>query len=429
MLEIRLFRENPEIIKKDLEKRNRKDLLPLVAEIVELDKDYRELLQKSQSLRSRRNELTEQVKKLKFEKKEAEAKKIIAEANKVPEQIKEIEAIQNELKEKLDSKLLRIPNLLHESVPVGRDDSENKVERIWGKEKAAANKNLIHHGELAVKLNLADFTQSSKISGAGFFTLKGGLALMELALQRLAIDHLLGKGFTLILAPFMLKKDAYQGVTDMDDFENVMYKVDGGDLYLIATSEHSLVSLHKDGSIDAKKLPLKYIGLSPCFRKEIGKHSIDERGLFRVHQFNKVEQVVFCHPKDSWKIHEELLKNSEELLQQLEIPYRVVNVCTGDMGTVAAKKYDIEAYSPREDKYVELMSCSNVLTYQAVRSNIKFKNADGSKEYLHTLNNTAIATSRALRIILEHYQTPEGTVKVPKALQKYMNNLIELKKE
>jgi len=252
---------------------------------------------------------------------------------------------------------------------------------------------------------------------------------MELALQRLAIDHLLGKGFTLILAPFMLKKDAYQGVTDMDDFENVMYKVDGGDLYLIATSEHSLVSLHKDGSIDAKKLPLKYIGLSPCFRKEIGKHSIDERGLFRVHQFNKVEQVVFCHPKDSWKIHEELLKNSEELLQQLEIPYRVVNVCTGDMGTVAAKKYDIEAYSPREDKYVELMSCSNVLTYQAVRSNIKFKNADGSKEYLHTLNNTAIATSRALRIILEHYQTPEGTVKVPKALQKYMNNLIELKKE
>ena len=259
--------------------------------------------------------------------------------------------------------------------------------------------------------------------------MKGDLAILDLALQRLAIDMLIKKGFTPIQPPLMMNRRAYEGVTDLSDFENVMYKIEGEDLYMIATSEHPLVSMYMDEIFEEKDLDnaIKLAGMSPCFRREIGKHGLDERGLFRVHQFNKIEQVIICKPEKSWDLFEEISKNQQEYMQALKIPYRIVNVCTGDMGVVAAKKFDLEGWSPREGKYIELGSCSNCTSYQAVRLNIKYRKKDGTKEFVHTLNNTMIPTTRTLRVIIENYQTKEGTIKVPKALAPYMNGITEIK--
>ncbi|MBI5554213.1 MAG: serine--tRNA ligase [Candidatus Diapherotrites archaeon] len=223
-----------------------------------------------------------------------------------------------------------------------------------------------------------------------------------------------------------MRREPYAGVTDLADFEQVMYKVDGAELYLIATSEHPLVAMHAGEAIALRELPLKYVGLSACFRKETGKHGLDERGLFRVHQFTKVEQVAFAHPQDSSRLLEEIVENAKGLLSDLEIPFRVVNVCTGDIGIVASKKYDVEGFSPRENKFIELMSCSNCSSYQAVRSQIRFLEPNGEREYLHTLNGTMAATSRMMRMILEHYQTPEGFLRVPSVLQPLMGGLTEI---
>ncbi|MDP2973682.1 MAG: serine--tRNA ligase [Candidatus Diapherotrites archaeon] len=326
----------------------------------------------------------------------------------------------------MDYYLGRLPNVLHDSVPAGKDDNDNKVIRKWGKTKKPAFP-IKHHGQLAADLGIADFERAVKISGAGFFILKGNLALLDLALQRFAIDLLAKKGFTLIQPPLIIKRKPYEGVVDLQDFESVMYKIDNEDQYLIATSEHPLVSMYMDEILEEKQLPILLAGASPCFRKEIGKHGLDERGFFRVHQFNKIEQIIFCKPEESWKLHESLVKNAEELLKKLQLPYNVTNVCTGDMGAIAAKKYDVNGWSPREQKYFELMSCSNCTTFQSAALNIKYRKKDGSKQFVHTLNSTMVATTRALRCIIENCQTKQGTIKVPKALQPYMNGLKEIK--
>jgi len=276
------------------------------------------------------------------------------------------------------------------------------------------------HGEIIEKLNLGDFDNAAKVSGRGFYYLSGDLALMELALQKFAIDQLIKKGFTLTEVPLMLRRKPYEGVTDLSDFETMMYKIENEDLYLVATSEHAIAARFMNHVFNENELPKKFVGISPCFRKEIGSHGVDEKGIFRVHQFNKVEQFVFCKPEDSWKIHEELIKNSEELFKKLKLPYRVVNICTGDIGTVAAKKYDLEVYMPREKAYKEVVSCSNCTSYQAERLNIKYVKCH-EKDFAHTLNCTAIATSRALRAILENYQQKDGTIKVPAVLVPYMD--------
>ena len=251
---------------------------------------------------------------------------------------------------------------------------------------------------------------------------------MELALVNFAVDSLVKKGYTFVEPPLMLRRKPYEGVTDLKDFETMMYKVEDEDLLLIATSEHPIAAMHMDETLDEKQLPMKFVGFSPCFRKELGSHSIDTRGIFRVHHFNKVEQFIFCKPEDSWQLHEELLKNAEEIFQKLEIPYRVVSISTGDIGTVAAKKYDIEAWFPRENLYREVISCSNCTSYQATRLNIKYRKGD-EKENVHTLNSTAIATSRAIRAIVENYQQKDGSIKVPKVLQKMIGKKVIGKKE
>src|SRR3989344_8621148 len=424
MLDIKVLRESPGLVERDLMKTHDSEKLAQLKELLNADSEYLSLLKSSEALRAKRNALTEEVKKLVSEKKGFSAKS--AEAKKIVEQIKEQETRSSALKEKIDFQLMRLPNVLHDSVPEGKDDSGNKIVLETGKK--VSRPELPSHGEILEKHGWADFERAAKVAGSGFYFLKGKFALLEFALQKYAVDKLVKKGFTLIEPPLMMNRAAYEGVTDLADFENVMYKIDSEDLYLIATSEHPIAAMYKDDIFQEAELPLKLAGISPCFRREIGKHGIDTRGLFRVHQFNKVEQFIYCKPEDSWKMHEELIANAESIFKDLGLSYRVVNICTGDIGTVAAKKYDLEVWMPREEKYREAVSCSNCTSYQSVRSNIKFRKKDGSKEYVHTLNSTAVATTRALRAIVETY-CDNGVLKIPAPLQKYMNGGKEISAE
>jgi seryl-tRNA synthetase len=421
MLDIRFVRENPLLIKKDLEKRGDKEKVKWVDDLIEKGKKYRMLLQQGQELRHKRNIITNEINRMRKEGKDISGK--IMEAKELPVKIKGIEDEINALHDKMHHYLMRIPNILDKSVPVGKDSNDNKEVRKWG-EKKKFDFELRAHGELIEEKGLANFEDASKVAGKGFYYLIGDLALMEMALQRIAVDFLVKKGYKLVEPPFMLRRKPYEGVTDLKDFETMMYKVEGEneELFLIATSEHPMGAMMMNKVLEEKEMPLKFCGISSCFRKEIGSHGIDEKGLFRVHQFNKIEQFIFCKPEDSRKFHEELLSNAEKLFQKLKLPYRVMNICTGDIGIVAAKKYDLEAWMPREKEYKEVVSCSNCTSYQAVRLNIKYRTGD-EKEYLHTLNSTAIATGRALRAIIENYQQKDGSIKVPAALHPYMNGI------
>ncbi len=424
MLELKFIVENPNIVKADLKKRGDTEKIKWVDEIVKLRKEDLELKREIDNLRRQRNEISERINKLKKEGKDTT--QLIKEASKLPKQIKELEQKYQKNEAKILYYRMRIPNILDESVPVGKDDTENVELWKWGTPKKF-DFELKPHGVLAEYLGIADFKRAAKVVGAGFVYLKKELALLDLALQRFAIDFLMKKGFTLVEPPFMLGRKAYEGVTSLEDFENVMYKIEGEDKYMIATAEHPLVSMFMNEVIDEEQLPIKLVGISPCFRKEIGSHGVDTKGLFRMHQFNKVEQVVFSKPENSKKHFEDILKNTEEMLKLLKIPYRVVNICTGDIGIIASKKYDVEAWFPREGSYKEVASCSNCTSYQAVRLNIKLRRKTGEKEYLHTLNNTGLATSRTMRAILENYQNRDGSVDIPEALQPYMNNITKIK--
>ncbi len=426
MLDPRFVRENFDEVKKNLEKRQDKEIIKRLDEWKKKDENWRKIKFDLEELKKQRNAITEEIKKAKSEGKDIS--KLLSKAKEIPAKIKENEPKIKEIEIELRNLQMRIPNLLDKSVPFGKNDADNVEEKKHGK-IIKTTFEVQHHGELAKKMGLAEFERAVKISGEGFFALKGDLAMLDLALQKLALDMLIKKGFTPIQPPLMMNRKAYEGVTDLGDFENVMYKIENDDLYLIATSEHPMVSMYMNEILDEEELkkPIKFAGMSPCFRREIGKHGLDERGFFRVHQFNKIEQVVICKPEESWKLFEEISKNQQEFMKALEIPYRIVNVCTGDIGIVAAKKYDLEAWSPREKKYIELGSCSNCTAYQAVRLNIKYRKKDGTKEYVHTLNNTMVPTTRTLRILIENYQTKEGTIKIPKALQKYMNRKKEIK--
>jgi seryl-tRNA synthetase len=425
MLDIRFIRENSAIVKKNLGKRNEKDKLKWLEDLIKKDEQYLKLLKKEQELRHRRNLVSDEINQLKKEGKDIKEK--VKEAKELPEKVKKLTSEVEELKNKINFYLMRLPNILHDSVPEGKDDTENKVIRKHGEIKKF-NFHLIDHGKLIETLNLGNFDDAAKVSGRGFYYLFNELVLMDMALQKFTIDLLTKKSFTLAQVPLMLRRKPYEGLTDLEDFEKMMYKIENEDLYLIATSEHAIGALRKNYLFQEQDLPEKFVSVSPCFRKEIGSHGVDEKGLFRVHQFNKVEQFVFSHPNDSWKVHEELLANAEEIFKKLKLPYRIVSVCTGDIGIVAAKKYDLEVYMPREKVYKEAVSCSNCTAYQATRLNIKYLKGN-EREYVHTLNSTAIATSRALRAILENYQQKDGSVKVPDVLVPYMNGIEVMEKK
>jgi seryl-tRNA synthetase len=421
MLDIRFVRASPEIVKADLLKRNAPEKIAWVDEILEKDARSRELKVHTDELRRRRNTIARDINEARKSGKETGA--LMAEAASLPKKIKENDIEQEEITKLIRTRLMRLPNILHDSVPQGKDDTENVEIRRVGTPRTF-DFEIQNHGQLAADRGWADFERATKISGAGFYFLKGSLVLLDLALQRFALDLLEKKGFTPVIPPFMINRSSYEGVTDLDDFEKVMYKIDGDDAYLIATSEHPIAAMYQDEIFEEKDLPLRLAGLSPCFRREIGAHGLDTKGLFRVHQFTKIEQFVFCRPGDSWRIHEELLANAEEVFCKLDLPYHIVNICTGDIGTVAAKKYDIEAWMPRENAYKEVVSCSNCTAYQAASLNIRVRDKENfeSKQYAHTLNSTAIATSRALRCILENYQNRDGSVTIPEVLRPYMND-------
>lgn len=419
MLDINLIRNNYDLVKANLEKRQDPALIIRLDEAIKLDKQWKHVKGQLDELRRRSNVISQQINSLMKEKKKQEAEHLIKEMKALPQQIASEDEKEKALFQALKEKLMRIPNILHESVPFGKDDSENKVVRQVGTPSKFGFE-LKPHGEIIESLKGGDFTKAAEVSGNGFYYLMGDIALLELALQRFAIDRLTKKGFTLVSPPYMLRKRPYEGVTDLSDFETCMYKIEGEDLYLIPTSEHPLMALFIDTVLEEKEFPIRLVGASPCFRKEIGSSGVDTKGVFRVHQFNKIEQIIVCDPKDSWSFHEELIHNAEELWKEMKIPYQVVNICTGDIGIVAAKKYDIEAWMPRENKYREVVSCSNCTSYQAVRLNTKYRKGS-EKEYPHTLNSTAIATGRALKAILENYQNEDGSVTVPDVLVPYMD--------
>ena len=420
MLELKFIRNNPEIVRADLRKRGDAEKLAWIDDLLEKDERSRKMQTELNVMRNRRNVINRDINETR--KAGGDIAPLLEEAKTLPSKIKEYEKEIEEINAKIKYYRMRIPNILHESVPVGKDDTENVEVKRWGEPKGPAYE-IKNHGELLIEKGLADFERATKISGSGFYILKGNAALLDLALQRLALDMLTERGFTTILPPFMMNRAAYEGVTDLADFENVMYKIDGDDEFLIATSEHPMAAMYMNEIFEEKQLPLRLAGVSPCFRREIGSHGLDTKGLFRVHQFNKVEQFIYCKPEDSWKMHEELLKNAEDFFQMLGLPYHVVNICTGDIGTVAAKKYDIEVWMPREKAYREVVSCSNCTAYQSVRLNIRVRDAHDfeTKYFLHTLNSTAVATTRTVRAIIENYQEEDGTVVIPKALRKYMN--------
>ena len=422
MLDIRWFRQNPDVVKADLAKRKDKEKQGWVKALLEKDTRYRDLKQEVDGLRQKRNQLTEQVRELKKAKKDAGS--VIKEAKLLPGKIQHHEAELTELAEQIHFYRMRLPNVLHESVPYGEGEQGNVTVRTWGKKPKFAFTPK-SHVDLLTSLDIADIPRAARASGARFWYLKNELVLLDLAVMQLGVNMLVKKGWMMIHPPFMLRRKPYEGVTDLADFEDVMYKIDGEDLYLIATSEHPLAALHMDEVLSEDQLPLRYAGISTCFRKEAGAHGKDTKGIFRGHQFNKIEQFVFCRPEDSWKIHEELLKNAEALFKKLELPYRVCNICTGDIGIVAAKKYDIEAWMPCQNTYREMVSCSNCTSYQAVRLNARFERTKGEnrgqREYLHTLNSTMVATPRTLVAILENFQRKDGSVKIPKALHPYLS--------
>jgi len=419
MLDIKLIRENPDIVRKDLIKREREDLNEKLEELLKIDVDWRESLRVTEDLRKQRNTISKEISELKKQGKDATSKlKLVKE---IPEKIKKSEEKTENLRGKIREILMILPNILHESVPVGVDDSQNKLIKEVGK-KPKFNFKLKSHVDLLEEKDLADTKKAGDVSGSRFYYMKNDLVMLDFALMKFALDKLHNKGFILMQPPFMLRRDAYEAMTSMEDFEEVMYKIEDEDLYLIATSEHPIGAFHLNENIEKKKLPLRYAGISPCFRKEAGSHGKDTKGIFRVHHFNKIEQFVFCTEDESWNIHEELLKNSEEIFSELELPYRVVNICTGDIGSIAAKKYDIEVWMPGQEKYREVVSCSNCTDYQARRLNTRYQ--DGSTmKFVHTLNSTAIATSRVIVAMMENFQNEDGSFNIPKALIPYMNGV------
>jgi seryl-tRNA synthetase len=422
MLDIKLIRENPELVRNNLMKREDPESMRMLDELMHYDGKWRQLLTKLNELRHERKLLTTRIAALRKEGKDASQE--LSKAKDIDMEITTLERQVDECKWKVNYYLMRLPNLLHESVPLGKDENDNVPIKTWG-EKPKFTFPAKDHIDLALGLNIMDIERAGKVAGARFFYLRKEGVLLDMALMNFALEEMVKKGYIPIEPPFLMRRKPYEGVTALGDFEDVLYKIENEDLYLIATSEHPMAAMFMDEVLKAEDLPLKLVGVSPCFRKEAGAHGKDTRGIFRTHQFNKIEQFIFCKPEDSWKMHEELLQNAEELVQKLGLPYRVVNVCTGDIGIVAAKKYDIEAWMPAQNTYREIISCSNCTDYQARRLNIKYREKEGEppKGFVHTLNSTALATGRTIVAILENYQQEDGSVVIPEVLRKYMSGI------
>ncbi len=418
MLDMNMFREHADLIRADHTKRG----LPHdnIDKVIELDQRWRNLLHETDQLRRAKNEAARGIGAAKKAGDDEAAKTILAEVADLGAKIADMEAKTNEAVAVRDRLRMSIPNILHADVPVGEDDSGNTVHGVYGVKPEFSFEPRTHN-ELIEMNRWVDLKRAAKITGSRFYFLKGDLARLEFALQQYAVNFLRERDYTFVQPPVMMNREAYEGVTDLGDFETVMYGIEPDKYYMIATSEHPLTAMYMDETIPEEQMPLRMVGVSQCFRREVGSHGQSDLGIWRVHQFTKVEQIIIARPEDSWELHEELLKNCTDLWDSLGIHYEVVNICTGDMGTVAAKKYDLEAWIPGAKQYKEIVSCSNCTDYQANRLGIRYgQPGHPNQPIVHTLNSTAVATSRALVAIMEQYQLEDGRVAIPEVLQPLM---------
>ena len=425
MLDIHVFRDAPDRIRADLAKRKMDD--SIVSDILRMDEDWRGIKFEVDQLRKKRNSSARMIAAAKKSGDVDAVERTLEEVQSLGSAIEEMESKASSMMKKRDSLRMQVPNLLHEDVPIGENDEKN-VEINRHGEPPEFGFDPRTHNEIIEKNGWVDLTRGAKVSGSRQYFLIGDLARLEMALQQYSTDFLTDRGYTLIQPPLMMNRKSYEGVTDLSDFENVMYGIDPDGYYLIATSEHPLTAMRMDEIIEPTELPVKLVGVSPCFRREVGAHGLSDRGIWRVHQFTKVEQVVICKPEDSWNYHKELLENAKSLWDNLGLHYRVVDICTGDMGTVASRKYDLEAWLPGAGEFKEVVSCSNCTDYQANRLKMRYRKSDGN-ESVHTLNSTAVATSRALVAIIEQYQTEDGVVRVPEVLIPLMRGATELRSQ
>ena len=420
MLDIELFRTNLEKVIES-EKKRFKD--PSNAEkVLEYDIKWREVLQRLQDLRKQRNDISAQIGKLRKKGENQKAEEAIKNSKEIKTEIDELEKKRTDFFDQREKYRYIVGNILHDSVPIGETEEDNKIVRHVGEIPKFEFKPL-SHVDLITIIDGADTKKGSEVAGSRFYYLKGDIVHLNLALLKFALDKLTGKNYIPMWTPFFTKHEVMKAAAELADFEEQLYKIDGEDLFMIATSEQTLAAYHYDEIVDPEKLPFKYAGISSCFRREAGSHGKDTLGIFRVHRFEKVEQFIFCKPEDSWKYHEELMTNSEEIYKDLKLPYRIVNTASGELNDNAAKKYDLEAWFPASETYRELVSCSNCLDYQARKLKIRMGKvgSNQTKEILHTLNSTAIATSRTICCILENYQQENHDISIPKVLQKYMN--------
>jgi len=420
MIDIKLIRENPELVEKNIKRKGQNEKLVLLDKIIKLDENWRAVKFEADNLRKNRNVISEQINQAKKNKDEKKAKEFIQKAKKIPEEIAELDQKDNKLAEEISEIMNQLPNFFSQKVPIGKDASENVEIKKVGKH-GKFNFPVKNHVELTENLGVADFEASAKVSGKGFYYLKNELAILNQALIKYARDFLGKKKYEYIETPLLLNEKSIFASMNKTAIEQSVYSVKDEDLNLIGTAEQSLLAMHSGNVINEEDLPKKYYSYSMCFRKEIGAHGINEKGLWRTHQFNKVEQFIFCKPEDSEKLYDELLKNSEEILKGLELPYRVLEICTGDLADWKFRSADLEVWRPTTKEYGEVMSLSNCTDYQARKLDIKCIDKKGNRRVLHTLNDTAMATSRILVCLLENNQQKDGSIKIPKVLWKYTN--------
>ena len=419
MLDIKFVRSNPDAVKENIRKKFQDEKLVLVDEVIELDKQYREALQRVEFLRSRRTQISKSIGAMMAKKEFDKANEAKAEVTAMADEMASLDAKSAELMEEIRRRMLVIPNIIDPSVPIGKDDSENvEIERFG--EPVVPDFEIPYHVDILERLSGVDFESSRKTSGMGFYYLIGDVARLHSAVLTYARDFMIDRGYTYCIPPFMIRSSVVDGVMSFAEMENMMYKIEGEDLYLIGTSEHSMIGRFKDTFLEESQVPQRLTSYSPCFRKEVGAHGLEERGLYRVHQFEKQEMIAVCRPEESDAIYDELWKNTVDLFRSLDIPVRTLCCCSGDLADLKVKSLDVEAWSPRQKKYFEVGSCSNLGDAQARRLGIRIKNKEKGNYFAHTLNNTVVAPPRMLIAFLENNLNADGTVRIPEVLRPYM---------
>ena len=421
MIDINLIRNNPELVKENIKKKFQDKKLPLVDEVISLDKELRNIKVKADNLRNERNTLSKEIGNFMRDKKIDDANKNKEKVTNINSELINLEEKEEKLANEIKEKMMVIPNIIADDVPIGEDDSKNVEEEKFG-EPTVPNYEIPYHADIMARLNGLDKESASRVSGSGFYYLTGDIARLHSAVLAYARDFMIDKGFTYCIPPYMIHGDAVDGVMSFEEKENMMYKIEGEDLYLIGTSEHSMIAKFKDQILKESDLPITMTSYSPCFRKETGAHGIEERGIYRIHQFEKQEMVVLCKKEESDFWYEKMWSYSVELFRNLNIPVRKLICCSGDLADLKYRSCDIEAWSPRQQKYFEVCSCSNLTDAQARRLGIRYKKENGEKEYVHTLNNTVIAPPRMLIAFLENNLNVDGTVNIPIPLRPYMGN-------